>query len=404
MVGLKGSFQSMRSLNRSLILHIIRQNGPISRAEIARQTRLSPPAVGNIVSGLLDSSLICESKQGVSSGGRKPVMLMINSRQFFIIGLDIGSFQLKAVISDLNGSIFKKITRRIPQNIEKEQLILFIKDSVHDLKEASDLTDEAIMGIGIGMHGVVDWENGISLFAPNLGLRDIPLKEELELEFQMPVRVENDVSAQAMGELWFGNGSGLDTFVCINVGRGVGAGVIVDRKLHRGSSFISGEIGHMAIDLKGPKCTCGSHGCLQSFTSGPSLAEAVKRKIILGNQSSLSEEFSGNLSAIDGEAICRAAENGDVLSRSALRQAGRYLGIGITNLIHTINPSRIIIGGGVANAGGLLLNAMKESIRQRALTNHAKETEIELSQLGGDATVLGAVSLILDEMFAVQDG
>jgi N-acetylglucosamine repressor len=399
---LTGSFQLMKSLNRSLILNIIREKGPISRAEIAKITKLTPPTVSNLVKELLESKLVIESDLGESQGGRKPTMLVINAKEFYIIGIDVGIETLKGVIADLNANIVTKKAVPISRPITNEGFIDLMKTCIRQLLDEGNIEYDKYLGIGIGMHGVVDVNTGTSLFAPNLQLRHIPLKVELEKEFNMLVKVENDARAMALGESWFGNGNGADDIVCVNVGSGIGAGVIINGKLFHGEHFISGEVGHMTIDIDGPKCSCGNYGCLQTFASGPAIAERAKREILLGKESLIAEMVNGDLDLIDGKIVYDAALKGDALSIEILSEAGRYLGIGLTNIIHMLNPKKIIIGGGVANANGFVLESVKETIQKRCLTQSAKQTEILLSKLGADATAIGAVTLILQELFSTH--
>lgn len=399
---LTGSFQLMKSLNRSLILNIIRERGPISRAEIAKVTKLTPPTVSNLVKELLVTDIIIERSLGESSGGRKPTMLTLNGSGFHVIGLDIGSNNLKAVLTNINGTLLKKEIFPIPEHVTKEELLTLMADAIHLMKDEAEIDEDRIVGVGVAMHGIVDVERGMSIFAPNLNVKELPIKGYLESQFNMLVKVENDARAMSLGEQWFGNGAGIDHMVCINAGRGVGAGLIINGKLFHGQNFISGEIGHMVIDVNGPKCTCGNYGCLQTFASGPAIVQLAAKELRLGQQSMLTELVDGDLSRITGELIHEAAVAGDMLCRNILAQAGRYLGIGVTNLIHIVNPQRIIIGGGLANSGNFLLQSMQETIRQRALTSSAKGTELMLSKFREDASVMGAVALILSELFVTR--
>lgn len=396
---LTGSFQLMKSMNRSLILNIIREKGPISRAEIAKLTKLTPPTVSNLVKELLQAEIIIEQRLGESSGGRKPTMLTLNSEMFHVIGLDIGSHDLKIILTTITGEIFKKMVVPIPEEITNDLLLQLMVEAIRSLTQADDIDDSKIIGIGVGMHGIVDVEKGISILAPNLNLKNIPIKAVLEKEFNMIVKVENDARAMGLGELWFGQGAGVSSFVSINIGRGIGAGIVMNGKLYHGSHCISGEIGHMVIDLNGPKCTCGNYGCLQTFASGPSIVENVKKELRLGHDSLL-ERSGQDFEKITGEMVYEAALQKDPLSINALNQAGHYLGVGITNLIHIINPERIILGGGVLNAKEFIFESILKTVRQRALTDLAKQTEIIISKFGDDATAIGAVALILVEIFA----
>jgi len=390
----------MKSLNRSLILNLIREKGPISRAEIAKITKLTPPTVSNLVKELLESHLVIESNLGESQGGRKPTMLVINAKEFYVVGIDVGTKSIKGVVSDLNANIVTKRSLPVSLPATNHSFVNLMKNCIRQLLEADNIPLEKYIGIGVGMHGVVDVATGTSLFAPNLQLRNLPLQDELEKEFNLPVKIENDARAMALGESWFGNGNGADHIVCVNVGSGVGAGVIINGKLFHGEHFISGEVGHMTIDINGPKCTCGNYGCLQTFTSGPAIAERIRREISLGKQSLVADMVNGDLDIIDGKMVYEAALKGDEISINALSEAGRYLGIGLTNIIHILNPKRIIVGGGVANANHFVLDSVRETIQNRCLSESAKQTEILLSKLGEDATAVGAVTLILQELFS----
>ncbi|MFJ7467852.1 ROK family transcriptional regulator [Peribacillus frigoritolerans] len=400
---LRGSFKLMKSINRSLILNIIREKGPISRADIAKLTKLTPPTVSSFVKELLEAEIVIERNLGESSGGRKPTLLTLSEDMFHVIGMDVGSQNIKTILTGITGKVIKKSIVPLPAQTTNETLLSLMIDSVSGILDHTKIDEEKIVGIGVGMHGIVDVEEGSSVFAPNLNLQDIPIKKVLEERFNMMVKVENDGRAMSLGELWFGNGAGIDSFVCINVGRGIGAGIIINGKLYHGSHFISGEIGHMIIDIDGPQCTCGNYGCLQTFASGPSIVEWVKKEMRLGHSSLLTTMTKGDLEKVTGELIYSSALEGDTLCKTALQQAGRYLGVGITNLIHTVNPRRIIIGGGVSNAGDLIMDNIIHTVNQRALTNPAKQTEIILSKFGDDATAMGAVALILAELFTSRN-
>jgi N-acetylglucosamine repressor len=393
-----GSFQLMKSLNRSLILNTIREKEPISRADVAKVTKLTPPTVSNLVRELLETEMIIESNLGTSKGGRKPTMLVINARNFFIIGLDVGPKHIKAVLSDLNANILQRHKVKIPFPTTNEKLLQQLKEVIIQIKNGLDKSK--LIGIGVAMHGMVDVKNGISLFAPNLQLRDIPIKEYLESEFNILVKVENDARAMAIGEYWFGIGKEIDYMAAVNVGSGIGAGIVIDGKLLYGENDISGEIGHMTIDIDGLKCSCGNYGCLQTLASGPALSERAIKEIAIGKESLLTELANNELEKIDGAMIYQAALKGDQLSINSLQETARYLGIGLTNFIHTVNPKRIVIAGGVSKANEFILDTVKQTIEARALTNSAKKTEVMISELGDDATSIGAVALIFTEVFS----
>ncbi|KGX93967.1 ROK family transcriptional regulator [Pontibacillus halophilus JSM 076056 = DSM 19796] len=394
-----GSFQLMKSMNRSIILNLIREKGPISRAEIAKITKLTPPTVSNIVKELLRSEFVIETSQGTSKGGRKPTLLDINSNHFFIIGIDVGHVYVKFVTSNLAGDVLEQVRLKLDSHPNKQTMINVLKRGVHKLLEQSQLHVDRCLGIGVGMHGIVDNENGISLFTPAFNLRDIPVASVLEDEFQLMVKVENDVRAMTLGEAWFGNGDKQENFVGVNVGYGIGAGIMYEGQLFHGEANIAGEIGHMTIDLNGPKCDCGNYGCLQAIAAGPAIAERAVKELKFGASSLLTDMCGGDLDKVTGSMVHKAAVQGDEFSTRILHDTGRYLGIGLTNLIHTVNPTRIIIGGGVAQAGEFILSGVQEMIASKGLTQQAKETPVLSARLKENSTVMGAVVLILQEFF-----
>ncbi|GKW47030.1 ROK family transcriptional regulator [Planococcus sp. NCCP-2050] len=378
-----GSFQWMKSMNKSIILNKIRKDGPISRAQIARETNLTPPTVSSNVKELLEQKIVEERDIGESQGGRKPTMLVINDQAFCIIGVDAGPKNIQCIVSDLAGKILKRSEIKLELPVDNTQFIDALKKGISMCLDGIPKSENEVIGIGIAMHGVVDVEKGMSLYAPNLGLSDIPIKEELEKAFGLEVKVENDARAMALGEFWFGNHGDVKSMLAVNIGRGVGAGLIIDGKLYHGSSDIAGEIGHMTIDLHGEICECGNRGCLQTFVTGPAIARKVKAQA----------------NPLTAETIYELAVGGNEDYASILAESGRAMGIGLTNLIHIINPEKIVLGGGVSKAEKFLLPAIRETIEKSALTASASRTRVEVTKLGDDATLIGAITLLLVDVF-----
>ncbi|MCP8969853.1 ROK family transcriptional regulator [Ectobacillus ponti] len=375
----RGTFQLMKSVNKSIILNKIRTSEPISRAQIAKETSLTPPTVSSIVKELIDQGLVRESALGQSSGGRKPTMLHINTDAYYVIGIDAGPEKVECVLTDLTGKIVYRTSSRLAQPVAKEAFLAALKEIIYAILKVSHLDQDKIIGIGIAMHGVVDVETGTSLVAPILNLRDIPIKEVLEEEFNLTIKVENDARAMTLGESWFGGHGDIDSMVAVNIGRGVGAGVVMNGKLYHGAHDIAGELGHMTIDINGSVCECGNRGCLQTFVSGAAIAARAGMPT--------------------GKDVFEAAQKGNEACMQLLAETGRMIGVGLTNMIHMINPGKIVLSGGVMRSGTFLMPPLLETIQQRVLTNGARQTSITVSRLGEDATVLGAVSLLLVELF-----
>ena len=377
----QGTFQWMKSVNKSMILNKIRKDGPISRAQIARETNLTPPTVSSNVKELIEQKIVEESVVGQSLGGRKPTMLVVNTQAFYIIGVDAGPESIECIVADLSGKVLNRSETKMQLPINGQEFMAVLKDSIKAVLNMGD----PVIGIGVAMHGVVDVEAGVSLYAPNLGLSDIPIKEELEKAFGLEVKVENDARAMALGEYWFGNHGELESMLAVNIGRGVGAGLIVEGKLYHGSSDIAGEIGHMTIDLHGEICECGNQGCLQTFVTGPAITRKVAGKT--------------SANSLTAEDVYEQAIQGNEDFAAILTEAGKAMGVGLTNLIHIVNPEKIVLGGGVSKAEKYILPAIRETIRVSALTPSASRTTVEVSRLGSDATLIGAITLLLVDIF-----
>src|SRR5690625_316973 len=387
----QGTFQWMKSVNKSIILNKIRTDSPISRAEIAKQTKLTPPTVSNNVKELIEQGIVKESELGESQGGRKPTMLLINSDAFYIIGVDVGPKTVECIVVNLSGEIIERSTNTLTLPLTNDAFLAIIVKNIHHVIKQASIPTEKMIGIGVAMHGVVEIKTGTSLFAPNLRLQNIPIKATLEKEFDLQVKVENDARAMALGEAWFGDYGEQLNMVAMNIGRGVGAGIVMGGKLYHGAQDIAGEIGHMTIDVNGKVCECGNRGCLQTFITGSAIAARALP---------LLPDFERNGQVLSGEKVYELAREGNVVSRQILVETGEMIGIGLINLIHILNPDKIILGGGVTGSEEFIFPAIQETIEKRALTPQARKTEVLISELGKDATIIGAVSLLLVDLFA----
>jgi N-acetylglucosamine repressor len=376
----QGTFQWMKSVNKSIILNKIRTDAPISRAQIAKETKLTPPTVSSNVKELIEQGIVKESELGESQGGRKPTMLLIDNSAFSIVGVDIGPDMIECVMADLSGKISNRSSSKLSTPITDSQFLTILKECIHTCIGSPPTSNEKIIGIGVAMHGVVEVETGTSLVAPILGLKNIPIKEELEKEFDLDVKVENDARAIALGESWFGDHGPLESMLVVNIGRGVGAGLVMNGNLYHGSDDIAGEVGHMTIDLYGDVCECGNRGCLQTFITGPAIARRAQHEL-------------------SGEQLYGLAVSGDENILSVFKETGEIIGVGLTNLIHIINPEKIVLSGGVTKSEKLILPEIRKTIEERALTPKAKQTAVSISKLGDDATLKGAVALLLADLF-----
>ncbi|MDY0393511.1 ROK family protein [Virgibacillus halophilus] len=272
------SHNLVKQINKSIVFEAIKNNGPVSRAQISKETGLNKATVSTMVSELLDASFVHEIGEGKSSGGRKPVMLYFNQHAGYSIGIDLGVNYILGILTDLAGNKVEKTLMDLPSP-QLDDVLEQIHIMIESLIEKAPESPYGIVGIGIGVPGQVDQEDKI-LFAPNLKWSDVNLKKIIEDTFQIPTKLENEANAGAHGEQLYGAGKNISNQVYISIGIGIGTGIIINQQLYKGTSGISGEMGHFTIDANGRKCSCGSRGCWELYASeGALLAAAHKAKI-----------------------------------------------------------------------------------------------------------------------------
>ncbi len=310
------------------------------------------------------------------------------------IGIDVGGTNVKIALVDEKGKI--KYSNSVPTRAEMgyEYTVNNIKQAIYDLLKETKLEPKNIEGIGFGFPGQVDYKSGIVRLAPNIpGWVDVPIAKLIEDEFHIPTRVDNDVRCAALGELNFGAGKGCENLICITVGTGIGSGLIVNGKLVRGASNAAGEIGHIKLQMNdGPICGCGDTGCLEAFASGPSIV-AMAEDYIRGGKSTKFREMA-NSNPITPYIVCEAAKAGDPVAKRIFTIMGEYIGIGMASVVNLLNPEKIIVGGGVADAGEILMTPLKETLKKRAMKIAGEAVEVVSAQLGNTAGVIGASLLI----------
>lgn len=309
------------------------------------------------------------------------------------IGIDVGGTNVKIALVNDEGNII--YSNSIPTRAEMgyEYTINNMKEAIAELLKETKSDAKSIEGIGFGFPGQIDYKKGIVRLAPNIpGWVNVPIADIMEKEFGIPTRVDNDVRCAALGELNYGAGIGCENLVCITVGTGIGSGLIINGKLVRGASNAAGELGHIKLDMYGgPLCGCGDRGCLEAFASGPSIV-AMAEEYIKGGKSTKYRELANP--DITPYIVSEAAKQGDPVAKRIFTIVGEYIGIGLASVVNLLNPEKIIIGGGVAAAGDLLMNPIKENLLKRAMPISGSAVEIVPAQLGNSAGVIGASLLI----------
>ena len=310
------------------------------------------------------------------------------------VGVDVGGTNVKVALVDKDGTI--NYSNTVPTRAEMgyEYTISNIKQAIHDLIKETKIDKFSIEGIGFGFPGQIDCQNGVVRLLPNIpGWVNVPIAKIMEDEFQIPTRVDNDVRCAALGELHYGAGKDCQNLICITVGTGIGSGLIVNGKLVRGASNAAGEIGHIKLQMhNGPICGCGDTGCLEAFASGPCIV-AMAEDYIKGGKSTKYRELANP--EITPYVVAEAAKQGDAVAQRIFKIMGERIGIGLASVINLLNPEKIIIGGGVADAGEILFDPIVKTINERAMGISAGAVSVVAAQLGNSAGVIGA-SLLID--------
>jgi len=311
-----------------------------------------------------------------------------------VLTADIGGSKILTAIFTGNGEIQSKYISQTGADEGVEAVIERIGRAIDRHLEDSNLEPSNLYGISIACAGGVDPERGVVVTpSPNLpGWHDVPLRDVIEARFGVTTTVLNDASAAALGEHRYGVGKGVNNLVFISLGTGIGGGIIVDGHLYQGASGAAGELGHMTIDANGPTCGCGNIGCLEMYVSGRAIAGDAINRVAGGEKSSLTEMVDGQIEDITAELVAVAAKGGDSLALEVLARASRYLGVGLVNIVNIFNPEMIIIGGGIADIGGLLLEPAREMVKKRAFGISARALNIVTAGLGNEAGIYGAAS------------
>ncbi|VBB06550.1 Hypothetical protein LUCI_1786 [Lucifera butyrica] len=377
--------------NESVVMNVIRRRGPISRVDIAKLTDLTPPTVTNITNKLMEWNYITEYMIGESSGGRRPVLLKANPDLADLVVIKARSREIVGYLINGGFEIKKQISHSIKDVKQEDALSLLLETIEACLAESSS----TVAAVGIIVRGPVKFSEGISVFAPNIGWRNVPLKFIVEDKFHIPTFVENDVQAMAQGEYYYGPDREAKSLIFLGVSYGLAAGIVINGELYRGLSNSAGEFGHTTVDVAGPVCSCGNYGCLEALASEAALVAAMVKSIKEGRDSLVCDLVDGDMEAVRAEHVYQAAEQGDELAGRILRQIARYLGIGVANIINIFNPEMVIIGDGIVRGRKFIEETMQQTIRERALESCYGPASIRFSATGDESMLKGIVDLVL---------
>lgn len=383
----------MRSINRSAVLDVLRQNSPIARSQIANRLNISLPTVMRVVDDLIAEDLVRPQGSSEATKGRPRSLLEFNGKAHAVVGIDLGGTRMFGALADLSGTIQHEL--RSPLNAsDRDSSLQYLCNLIQSLLDAPRPPGQRIRGIGVGAPGVTLCREGIVTWAPSLGWRDLPLRDILREHFNLPVWVENDVNLAALGELGYGAGQGARDLVCIAIGTGIGAGIIIDGSLYRGHNEASGEIGYMVPGIEFLGRRYDQFGALETLASGTGVAERARQLLV-------AEGVPPPPEGLDAECVFAAARGGQQWAQRVVDETIDYLSLAIANISALLNPELIILGGGIARSADLLI----EPILRRLEGVIPCVPRLVASSLGRRATVMGAIALVLNattEQFVVK--
>jgi len=388
---------TVRKANRSAVLRAARWYGPVSRRQLSEIAGLGSATTFSIVDELVGAGLLIEHGIGQSTGGRRPTLYRFNPEAFFAVGIGVGGMgSVRAVLTDLDGKVLSKVVSKIAAPVPPGPLVEMCVSSVDRLTREAGVPRDKIGGIGIAMNGLIDIVNSIVVYDAYRAMRDVPLGDLVAEATGLPAYVINHSGAVALGEKWCGAGHDLDTFVCFNVGVGVGVGMILDGRLYMGPTHTPGGLGHAVVEADGPLCSCGKHGCLQVMGGGQAVVAKAVHGIRLGASSLITSLVDGRLDEISPATVAQAAARGDPYAVQIIQEAGRYLGIAVGWVINLIHPQAVMVGGNVAQAGDVLLDAIRGAAVAQADADAIDGVPIIPVGLGVDARSVGAAIVVLE--------
>lgn len=389
----------VKRINRSVVFEAIRLHAPLSRADLARVTGLTPTTITNIMGEFVAAGLVTETPASQTSIGRRPTLIEINTKARYVIGVDLARTKITCGIFDLEPSLLAKESIDAGLSHPSEITMQALVNTIARVLEQPGVERQKVVGIGVSAPGPLDSKKGILEEPPNFpGWSGVPLASTLEDRFGIPVFLKNDADACALAEKWLGTAKAVDNFVYLALGTGVGTGIFVDGKLYEGARGLAGEIGHITIDINGERCDCGNYGCLELYVSVPAILGRARREGV--KSPILGKKIKGEGSSLTLRDIRDAAEAGDEFSLRLMDSIGRILGVGVTNIVNAFNPEMVVLGRELATAWGeTLLEKVRAVVEERALPAAARSCQIRLSELGDDPAVVGGATIALREFF-----
>ncbi|HEX7976802.1 MAG TPA: ROK family transcriptional regulator [Anaerolineales bacterium] len=381
----------LRNIHRHAILDLIRFTpGGISRAELARQVGLTRSAVTPIINDFLRADMVRETESGPAGGGRRPILLEINPQRGYVVGVDIGATHLSLLLADMAARVVSEFEAPFDVSQGPQVCLPQIDRHVRTLLDQAGKSYQDVLTFGVGVPGPIAGDGGEVVAPPIMpGWDNFPIRASLQEMWGCAVSLNNDAELGALGEWAYGAGRGERNLVYIKVGSGVGAGLILDNRIYRGATGTAGEIGHVTIQENGPLCTCGNRGCLEALAGGRAIAQQACRAVQSGQRTALSAIHPPD--KITAKDVTAAARRGDLVAQKIVMEAGCYLGTAIAGLINLLNPGIVVVGGGVAQTGDLLLEPIRQAVREQGLKAAVQAVRVNAAVLGRRSSSMGAV-------------
>ena len=385
------------------IIQLLQQYNEISRTDLARMIGWSRAKITQEIDGLITRKLVIEVGEGNSDGGRKPKLLSINHELGYLVGVDIGMTSLDVALADVCGAVLERRSEPADVRDAPEVLLGRCIALINEMLEVLSGQPDKVLGIGVGVPGPVEFSKGLLVAPPAMPLwESYPIRDFFRKVYKSSyVVVDNDVNIMALAELREGAGRGLDHFIFIKIGTGIGCGIVSNGRIHRGADGCAGDIGHICVDKNGPVCSCGNLGCLEAVTAGPAIAERATRAAQDGSSPALARKFEQNGGVLTAVEVGAALREGDRKALEIVQFSGRVIGETLAGLVNFFNPSYVFFGGGVTNLGNQLLLSIRQAVLNRSLPLATRHLVIDYSSMGPDTGIIGAICLAKDHLFLV---
>ena len=386
-----------------MIETIVRRFGPISRVDIHELTHLQRSEISRMTRQLLAEGKLIEAGRANNRMGRKQVLLGLNEKHAFVLGIGVDDENILAAVMDLHPNMKSLVRESSRLEDGAPGLMKQVISCARKAIEQAGIRAESLVGIGVACSGLVNSRDGLLILSSTLDLwKQIPLQQILQREFAVPILVENITRAKTVAERTLGAGAMADDMIYVEYGRtGIGAGIVINGMLVHGSGFAAGEFGHTHVLVGGPACKCGSFGCLEATAGAAALEARFRQAVAQGCASAALDLVDGSESKITGWTVLKAAQMGDKTCTALVEHVGGFLGLGLANLVNLFNPSILVLDRRLSAAGTALLEQMTNIVKRQALSVSTKDLVIRFGELGDEASVLGAGSFVLEKHFEI---